>query len=136
LPSSLRHSQSLGAANLRQGHEVSPAPPVLQVPSGRRDLKGHRARRELLALRAVPVSVAKLAHPARRDWSGRRARKARRVHRGRQALPANAARLERKAPQVRLVQPEQLAKEETPAQRLPSVSSLAQTTCDAQTMSS
>jgi hypothetical protein len=139
LPPSSHYWRSRGAPNLRQGHKAHrarPAQPAPPVPSVRLDLKAPKARKDPLAPRAPPVSVAKSARPAPRVRSARKVHKVRPVHKGLQVLPANAAKLDRKAQQARPVQPDHPARRGTPAQRHQSGSSPVRITCAAPMTSS
>ena len=86
-----------------------------------------------LARRAPPVSVAKPARLARKDQWVLKVRRAKLVDRGPQGLPANAAKLDHKAPQVRPVRRDHPAPRAIRVRRPRSASSPAPTTGTAQT---
>jgi hypothetical protein len=79
------------------------------------------------------VTVAKPAPLARREQLVRKVRRARPVHRDRQGMPVNAAKLDRKALRVRPAQQDHPDRRAIWAQHLHSASSPAQTTRAAQT---
>jgi len=82
------------------------------------DLRAHKGRKAPLVRKVPPVSVAKPARLARKGRLVLRVHRAKPAHRGRQGLPANAVKLDRKALQVRSVQPDHPAPKAIRAQHL------------------
>jgi hypothetical protein len=79
------------------------------------------------------VSVAKPARPARKGRLVLKVHREKREHRGQRGQPVNAAKLDRKAPQVRPVRRDHPAPKAIRVRRPRSASSPAPTTCTAQT---
>jgi hypothetical protein len=110
--------------------------PARQVPSVRADLKARRDRKAPLGRKAPPVSAANPGRLARKDRLVLKVRRAKLVHRGPQGLPANAAKRDHKALQVRPVRQDHQVPRANQVRRLRSASSPGRTTRGAQTMRS